>query len=80
MWHIVKTVVDSADFDVGEREIAASGQQRFVGEFGESVGESVSEIEGRRVAAFTVFAPGGARDLDLFAIHGDNLETGSNHE
>ena len=68
------------DFYIREAETSSLRQQWFAGEFGEGVGETVTKIEGRWVAALSVFAPGGAGNVGLFGVYGYDLEIGTNHE
>jgi hypothetical protein len=56
-----------ANFNAGDGEISSLGQQWFARELRQSIRETVSEVEGCRVAAFAIFAPGGTRNLGLFA-------------
>src|ERR1039458_1440953 len=68
------------DRDIREGEIRSFSQQRFAGRFGEGVREAVTEVEGRRVAAFSVSAPRGAGEIGLFSIYGNDLKINANDE
>ena len=51
--------------DVGLFEILPFEEHRFAGEPGEGIGEAVSEIQPRRVAALTEVEEGLAREMRL---------------
>src|SRR5450755_4212342 len=68
------------EFDVGETEVFSLGQQFLRRELRQRVGEAVSEVEAGGVAAFAIFAPGRARDLDLLGIHRNHLELCAHQE
>jgi hypothetical protein len=70
----------SDNLDVGKGEIGTLGQQRFTQGLGQSISKTIAKVEGCRVAAFALFAPGGTRNLDLFAVHGRDLEIGADEE
>ena len=67
------TWLKRANLNVGG-EISPLGQQRFACEFCQCIRETVSEVEASRMAAFAIFAPGGTRNLGLFAVDGNDLQ------
>jgi hypothetical protein len=68
------TWLKRANLNVGGGEISPLGQQRFACEFCQCIRETVSEVEASRMAAFAIFAPGGTRNLGLFAVDGNDLQ------
>jgi hypothetical protein len=68
------------DGDIGETEICSFRQQRLAGGLGQGVRETVTKIQGRGMAAFSVFAPGGAGEVGLFGVYGYDLKIRADHE
>ena len=66
--------------DIGETEICSLGEQRLAGGLGQGIGEAVTKIQRGGVAAFSVFAPGGAGEIGLFGVYGYDLEIGADDE
>src|SRR5678815_6112194 len=69
-----------AELNVGGGEVTSLCQQGFAGELRQGIGKAVSEVERRRMAALSIVAPGRPRNLDLFAIHGDDLQVRPDNE
>jgi hypothetical protein len=56
--------------DVGPFEVVAFEKERLASEFGEGIGEAVSEIQPCRVAALAEVVESLAREMRLFDSHG----------
>ena len=80
MWAARGLIVQLARFDIGELEVRAFGQKWFAGRLAQRVGKTISKVQGSRVAALSVAAPGGASQFRLFCIDREDLEISANQE
>ena len=69
--------VSVGDGNIGVNKIVTLEEQRLRAGLGQGVGETVSVVQGRWVAAFAKVQPGVSGESALFQIHGNNFDAGA---